>query len=430
MRTRVAVVVVLAATAGCQGELGQRGKIVGDAVEARIRAEGKADVVILLDPSVMGSPNFERTVRRIESSLPPGAFVPRHRLGQIGALAGVLTEPGLAPLSSDPSVLGIDLDLPMKASLAESAVLMRAREVQSYNYTGWGVTVAVLDTGTDIDHPDFSGAIVAEECFCLGCCPDGSSRQSGHGSSRDGDGHGTNVAGIILGRGYVAPPGIAPGASLVSIKVLSDQGSGSLADAAAALDHILNNLPSVRAVNLSLGSSYYSASACDNDDALTRAYARAIDALRARGTLVFIASGNEAKLDGISLPACIGNAVSVGAVYDASYGSIYWSDCPDSWTQADQITCFSNSAANLDLLAPGAMIDAAGVGGGVSQEGGTSQATPHASGAAALMWEVNPYVSADTIEAALKGTGVLIYDSRNGITVPRIDVYAAAVAVQ
>lgn len=433
MRARVAVLITLVAAGavGCQSSGGGRAEVVGDPVEERLRLHGRAEVVVTLVPEAMGSPAFEEAVRRIETVVPAGGFAVRHRLTRIGALAGELTAIGLAPLSDDPAVLRIDLDQPVRATLAESASLMGARDVQSYGYTGWGVTVAVIDTGTDITHPDFSGAIVAEECVCTGCCPDGSSRQSGYGSSRDGHGHGTNVAGIVLGRGSVASSGIAPGASLVSIKVLSDSGSGSGADSVAALEYLLGSQPDVRIVNMSLGSpSYHTSGACDYLDAFTMAYARAIDGLRARGTLVFAAAGNDGWSDGIGLPACIQNAVAVGAVYDASYGGIGWTTCTDNSTEADQVTCFSDSAANVDLLAPGAMINAAGVGGGISQMGGTSQATPHAAGAAALLWHVNPYISADTVEGALKATGVSVYDPRNGLSLPRIDVYGAAVLVQ
>ena len=81
--------------------------------------------------------------------------------------------------------------------------------------------------------------------------------------------------------------------------------------------------------------------------------------------------------------------------------------------------------AAASRLAPGALITSAGAGGGTSTEGGTSQATPHASGAAAVLLEANPGLSADAIIAALKETGVPVRDSRNGLTLPRINLKAA-----
>jgi subtilisin family serine protease len=152
-----------------------------------------------------------------------------------------------------------------------------------------------------------------------------------------------------------------------------------------------------------------------------------MNTLRGRnpGTLVFVASGNDAHSDGIGLPACIASAVSVGAVWDSDVGGVSFSACTDFSTSADQIACFSNSGPNLDLLAPGGYITAPGVGGSTSSMVGTSQATPHAAGAAALLIESNPSLTPDAIENGLKGSGRTITDSRNGRSFTRFDVFGA-----
>src|SRR5207247_2408852 len=97
----------------------------------------------------------------------------------------------------------------------------------------------------------------------------------------------------------------------------------------------------------------------------------------------------------------------------------------DPATVADQITCFTNSNITLDLLGPGARITSTGRGGGLSTFIGTSQASPHCAGAAAVLLEVQPKLTPDEIESILKATGVRIFDARNGLTIPRIDLLAA-----
>ncbi|MCG3024146.1 S8 family serine peptidase, partial [Escherichia coli] len=87
------------------------------------------------------------------------------------------------------------------------------------------------------------------------------------------------------------------------------------------------------------------------------------------GVLPVVAAGNSAKSNAISYPACLQGAVSVGAVYDSNIGRVMYSSCTDSSSYADKVACFSNSSANLTLLAPGVRIS----GGGIVMSG-TSQA--------------------------------------------------------
>jgi len=121
--------------------------------------------------------------------------------------------------------------------------------------------------------------------------------------------------------------------------------------------------------------------------------------------------------------------VAVGSTYDANVGAYTWGGanpiCTDTSTAVDQIACTSNSSSALDLLAPGAVITSAGLGGGVSNRSGTSMATPHASAVAALLLQAQPGLSAGQVESILKETGVPITDRRNGRITPRVDAYAA-----
>jgi subtilisin family serine protease len=114
----------------------------------------------------------------------------------------------------------------------------------------------------------------------------------------------------------------------------------------------------------------------------------------------------------------------VGAVYDGNVGTVTFG-CTDATTDRDQVACFSNSSSAVDILAPGAAITSTGVGGGGVTYMGTSQACPHAAAAAALLLEVKPGLTPDQIETALKNTGNVLTDGRNGLSMPRIDVSAA-----
>ncbi|MCS7198073.1 MAG: S8 family serine peptidase [Candidatus Bipolaricaulota bacterium] len=224
----------------------------------------------------------------------------------------------------------------------------------------------------------------------------------------------------------MAPVGVAPQAQLVAIKVLRDNGSGYLSDAVAALDWIYANnaMLQVKVVNMSLGSTILYTPPCDS---AYPAMTTAINNLRAIGVISFAASGNNANATQMSLPACISSAVSVGAVYDANVGGINWGNCTDITTAPDKVVCVTNGVPNLQ--APGALITSSMIGGGATTYGGTSMASPHAAGTAALLIQAKPSITPMEIEAVLQATGVPVTDPKNGQTRPRINALAAVRAV-
>jgi hypothetical protein len=303
--------------------------------------------------------------------------------------------------------------------------------LHTLGYTGKGVTVAVLDSGLDTDHADLSDDLVAQQCFCYasgaGCCPNGSTTQSGAGAAEDGNGHGTNVTGIITSRGAVAPLGGAPDAQVVAIRVLDNAGIFCCtSDITAGLDWIINNRPDVNLVNMSLGTNALFTGNCDNTYSWTQALATAINTLRSNGVLSFASSGNDRSGASMSAPACIANTISVGAVYDANVGYQERFGCTDSTTQADQVTCFSNSNSTTDLFAPGAPTFSTGRFGGNSAYYGTSQASPLAAACAAVLLEKDLALSPDEVEAALESSSTLVTDTTNGLSFPRLDCEEAA----
>jgi subtilisin family serine protease len=343
----------------------------------------------------------------------------------IPVLAATITRHGLDELLASPDVRRVDLDPPVHAELARSVPFIRADQVQAIGVTGRGVTVAVLDTGIDTDNPDLIGDIVGQKCFAQNA--DGSSACAGGAdSAEDDNGHGTAVAGIITSNGANASKGVAPDAKIVAVKVLGSDGRmSSSIPVLSALDWIVDNRPDVKIVNLSLGTNDLLSGDCDSARADAIAYASVFSALRSRGVSVFAASGNEASSTAMASPACVSPAISVGAVYDDSFGGLGWTSCTDASTARDQIACFSDSDPALDLLAPGALITAPKLGGGTGTTGGTSDAAPHAAGVAALLLQARPDLTPDQIRAALQQTGVRITDARNGVTTSRLDALAA-----
>jgi subtilisin family serine protease len=428
------LVSVLGAGASGGGPTGPRPS-VSPAVVRAIAHGGRPRVVVTLRPRVTGrslsstralvSAAQTRVLARVGLGLALG-----RRYRAVRALAGRIDRRGLRRLRSSPDVLSVATDNRVHADLVQSVPLIGASQVQALGYTGQGVNVAVLDSGIDTDHPDLADDIVAQACFVVnvdetGGCPGGTRTAAGTGSAEDDEGHGTGVAAVITGSGANGhPKGVAPDAGIVAVKVLDSEGSGFDSDILAGLDWVINERADVDLVNLSIGTDFGHATACD-DTSDGHAYASALSALRRRGVLTFAASGNEGQEDAVAAPGCVSSAVSVGAVYDADVGGVNWSDCQDATTAPNKVTCFSNSAPILDLLAPGAIIDAPALGGGMDEFDGTSAATPHAAGVAALLLQRRPDLTPDQLEAAMKQTGVPVLDARNNLTFPRVNALAA-----
>ena len=476
---------------------------------------------------------------RVLRSLSKPDFRPLHRYSTIYAFAGFITEQGIARLENNPDVERIYLDRIYHATLSESIPLINADDVHTLGYTGLGQTVAVIDTGVDLMHPDLGGpgctisvteailgtpiesthpypnlydatwtitqpgfanisvhfesiglekgygsfdymqildasdnvvqtifsgvkwhpskycddmydmwtASVPGDTIKVRLISDSSNACYGFKIDKlamstftdcgqivggydyvnhdlvplDDDGHGTHVVGIIASQDPTYG-GVAPGADIIAVKVLDSTGTGWSSDVIGGIDWCTVNkdLYGISVINLSLGGGLFG-SECDLE-----ADAQAINAAVSQGIFVAVASGNDGSTTGISAPACASGATSVGNVYDADVGSITWSGgCTDSTTAADQIVCHANRDDILDLLAPGALTTSLAPGGGFATYGGTSMASPHVAGVAALMLEANSALTPTQIRDALKSTGVGIYDSGTGLTFPRVDAVAA-----
>ena len=401
---------------------------VSPAAMAAVQREGRVRVLLTLAPAQQArtSAALAAEVDALLSSLPPGSEVAR-RFETVPALALVVDRDGLAALAASRGVDRVDLDEGGQGALLQGLPLARIDAVQGAGWSGAGIKVAVIDSGIRLDHQSFAGRVVGEACFCTGCCPDGGNTQVGPGSGANSHPHGTNVAGIAVGAPGVAgvPAGAAGAAAIVSIRVLDANNAFCCAsDIVAALDWLRVNHPDARVANLSLGTNARFAGDCDQSTTFTQALAAAVNGLVAQGTTVSVSSGNNASSADMQAPACVANALSVGAVYDANVGpQSFGSVCTAANTAADQVACFSNLSATTDLVAPGAPITAAGTGSqtATSTFSGTSMAAPTVGGCAALLYQAVPSATPAQVQAAMAASPARVQRAGMAQDYPRLD---------
>jgi subtilisin family serine protease len=346
-------------------------------------------------------------------------FTPGRQFRLVPALAGRLrTELALTSLAANPRVRRVDLDVGGTGALGTSVPLIGADERHANSNDGEGVVVAVLDTGLDTDHPDLVSDVLQQACFGdfngaidgVGFCPNGSDRQTGTGAAEDNAGHGTHVSGIITSDGTVSDNGVAPGAGIVGIKVLDNCSFAGcfyfFSEIVAALDYIIANNATlgIEVINMSLGTGALFAGDCDNSTAFNMAGAAAINTLRSMGVLAVASAGNNGSGTSMTSPACLANVIAVAA-----------SD------NADNATGFTNSNASTDVFAPGEGILSSALGGGTASASGTSMASPHVVGCAALLIESAEATAPDALESRLETSPVQVTDPKNGLSFPRLD---------
>jgi thermitase len=231
-----------------------------------------------------------------------------------------------------------------------------------------GVPVGIVDTGIDASHEDLAGKVRA-----CGAAQDGVVTD---GDCADSEGHGTHVAGTIgaLANNRVGVAGVAFAAPLIVCRALGGpDGSGSVADVASCIGWV--HARGAKVISMSLGGP----SSRTLAEAAKSAYARG----GRSGSLLLAAAGNDG--DGtVEYPAGLDQVVSVAAV-DAR----------------DGVAPFSNFNADVEVAAPGVDILSTRLGGGYVRMSGTSMATPHVAGAAALLWGLTPSATAVTIRRRL-----------------------------
>jgi len=235
-----------------------------------------------------------------------------------------------------------------------------------------GVRVGIVDTGVDAAHEDLAGKVAA--------CASSSDGEITTGSCADGAGHGTHVAGTIgaVANNGVGLAGVAFSSPLVICKALGDDGSGTDADVAACIRWVHD--AGAKVISMSLGGTDSRAI----DEALRYAWEGG-----GRGGSVLVAAAGNDGTGAVDYPAGRAEVVSVAAVG------------PD-----DAAAPFSNHNDDVELAAPGVDVVSTLPGGKYGPLSGTSMATPHVSGAAALLWDAHPRSTATTIRTRLDAAAV------------------------
>lgn len=318
-------------------------------------------------------------------------------------------------------------NLPVEAFDNAARSLIGSNAPQVSGYTGRGYTVAIIDTGVDYRHPALAGDYIGGWDFV-----------DNDADPMDLNGHGTHVAGIISGSdpNYL---GIAPDVKIVALRVLDASGSGSYGNVLSALQWVESHRAeyNIVAVNMSLGSGNYTVNPYNFLDST-------LAELKRDGVFVAAASGNSFYTNnsqqGLGFPAISQYVVSVGAVWDADYGSVAWANGGrDFTTAADRITSFTQRSSQLDLLAPGAFITSSYLNNTYTALAGTSMASPVVAAAAVIVHQAldaagqAAHATPDNILAILKASGKTVVDGddendnvvNTGLSFKRVDLAAA-----
>jgi len=254
--------------------------------------------------------------------------------------------------------------------------------------TGQGITIAIVDTGVALEHPDLKGNLVSGYNSITG--------SEAEGATQDNNGHGTQVAGIAAAeRNDVGIVGVAYQAKIMPIKAMGSKGVGyddAIADGIIwAADH------GAQIINLSLGS--------ENGSVVSDILRQAVTYAHDKGCLLIAASGNydsESQANpGVSYPASDPRVLAITAT-----------------DKAGKVTSYSATGSEVDLAAPGDSIPTAGwsrvEGSGYTYASGTSLAVPFVSGEAALIWGQHPEWTRDqVVQALVQGTQDLGYSGRD-----------------
>jgi subtilisin len=245
------------------------------------------------------------------------------------------------------------------------------------------VDVAVIDTGIDPNHPDLN--VVGG----VNCVPQ-------ENSYADQNGHGTHVAGTIGARDNgVGVVGVAPGVRLWAVRVLNAAGEGEFSDAICGVDWVTAHADVIEIANMSLGGE------ADMDRCPGPGLHAAICSSINAGVTYIVASGNSGLDASGFVPAAYPEVITVSALADSDGAPGGKGPTTFLYGTDDTLATFSNYGAPVDIAAPGVNINSTFPGGGYIAMSGTSMASPHVAGAAAIYAYLNPNASPSAVKSYL-----------------------------
>lgn len=368
-------------------------KGVGDGISSAVAGDKIPDqYIVVLQDRVSRAPEKARILAKEH-----GLELLQIYEHALKGFAAVIPASRLEKIKADPDIKFIEQDSivePLQTSTQTSSTGYRRINAPNAVSKGAGVTVAVLDTGIDLDHPDLAGNIFGPGKNC-----------TGHASPDDQHGHGTHVAGIIAALDNdIGVVGVASKARIISVKVMSTKirhgkpvSSGTTSQLICGLDWVTANasLYNIKAANMSLGTKGKSDNNCGYSDnsALHQAVCRTRDA----GVTMAAAAGNEGVDSRGIVPAAYDDAViTVSALEDRDGlpGGL-------AGSSDDTFAIWSNYGSMIDLGAPGVGIYSTYANGGYVSNSGTSMAAPHVAGAVVLYLSAHPGASWSEVRQAL-----------------------------
>ncbi|HWI63914.1 MAG TPA: S8 family serine peptidase, partial [Symbiobacteriaceae bacterium] len=354
-----------------------------DIVGSDVLPDRKVDPALAHEARQAGDEGMVTAILRSGAPLPDGARQEVENLGglvrqQFGVINGMAVQIPVSKLDQLAQlgwVARLDQNKVYRATLDRSVPAMGAPALWNLGYTGAGVNVAVLDTGVDYTHPALAGHVVK-----------GPDLINNDNDPMDGHGHGTHVAGIIASQDQ-RRRGVAPGATIIAVKVLSDEGYGSDEQIIAGIDWAVMHGADV--INLSLGGP-----GGGGADAL----AQAVDNAVKSGVVVVVAAGNSGPdFSTVGSPGDARLALTVGASDNDRQ--------LQSWSSRGPTL---DGRQKPDVVAPGSGIVSLAPGGEWQPMDGTSMATPHVSGLAALLLQATgaePLLIKDALKRTAQDLG-------------------------
>jgi serine protease AprX len=437
--------VILVATAAFAAAQQSDGKLVGkfapDLAPTLTRAQqglaaANETVKVIVQYKQVPQVAQEGRVQRLGAQL-------NHRLHLVKGIALTIPVNALPALDADPEVASVSVDHALKGLDETTDLATNVNAAWNAGYNGQGIGVAVIDSGINDSHPDLWDSTESHSRVVYHQDFTGTPTTNSSGAKYDLYGHGTHVAGIVGGNGYLSSgnyAGVAPAVNLVDLRALDSNGTGTDSTVIAAIEQAiaLQNTYNIQVINLSLGRgiavSYTQDPLC-----------QAVESAWKAGIVVVVAAGNYGRVsidgsDGYGTVTAPGNdpfVITVGATnsQDSSSQSqeimtSYTSKGPTTYDHVVKPDIMAPGNDIVSLVAPGATLEAeypAQLVNGSNGEpnyfmlSGTSMATPVISGAVALLLQQNRNLTPDQVKARLMQSAYGNFPTSTFISIPSLD---------